>query len=93
MSTYAPSSAAERQRRHKARRRAGLFVVEHEIHENDIDELIRAGLLEPGQFVSRKEIGAAVGKAFRSWVEERGLTGANALCERHQRQGKIRLCG
>jgi hypothetical protein len=60
---------AERQRRHQSRRRVGLFVVQHEIHEDDIDELIEAGLLEPGQDHSREEIGRAAGKAFRSWIQ------------------------
>jgi hypothetical protein len=70
---------AERQRRHQSRRRVGLFVVQHEIHEDDIDELIEAGLLDPGQDYSREEIGRAVSKAFRSWIESRGQKNTNAL--------------
>ncbi len=74
-----PLSTAERQRRHKARRDAGFFVVQHEIHEDDIDELIDAGLLEPGQDHSREEVGRAVGKAFRIWTERSSQKNTNAL--------------
>ncbi len=74
-------TTTERQRRYQARRRVGLFVVQHEIHEDDIDELIDAGLLDPGLDHSREEVGGAVGKAFRKWIECRRFTDANALRE------------
>ncbi len=74
-----PSKAAARQRRHKARRHAGLLVVPVEIHESHLDDLIRSGLLDPAQVGNRAIMGKAVGRAFRRWIEGRGLSGGNVL--------------
>ena len=40
-----PSLAAERTRRHRQRQRKGLRCLRIELHEMEIDELIRKGLL------------------------------------------------
>ena len=40
-----PSLAAERMRRHRQRQRKGLRCLRIELHEMEIDELIRKGLL------------------------------------------------
>ena len=41
-----PSLAAERMRRHRQRQRKGLRCLRIELHEMEIDELIRKGLLK-----------------------------------------------
>ncbi len=64
-----PSRAVVRQRRHRARRRAGLLVVPVEIHEEDPDELVRRGLLDPAQINNPREVGRAVGKALKRWTK------------------------
>ena len=43
----APSTAAERMRRHRQRRRDGLRCLMIELRETEIDALIRNGLLLP----------------------------------------------
>ena len=39
--------AAERMRRHRERRREGMRCVWLELHETELDALVRKGLLEP----------------------------------------------
>jgi hypothetical protein len=41
------TAAAERMRRHRERRRDGLRCLVIELHETEIDELVRKGLLKP----------------------------------------------
>ena len=65
-----PSRAVVRQRRHRTRRRAGLLVVPVEINLNHLHDLIRSGLLDPSQVGNPAITGEAVGRAFRSWIEE-----------------------
>ena len=43
----APSAAAERMRLFRERRRKGLRCVTIELHEDEIDALVRMGLLAP----------------------------------------------
>ena len=48
--TVAPatrSAAAERMRRHRERRRKGLRCLMIQLHETEVDALIRSGLLNP----------------------------------------------
>ena len=47
MSAASPTPAAERMRRHRERRREGLRCLWVELHETELDALVRAGLLEP----------------------------------------------
>ena len=47
MSAGGPTPAAERMRRHRERRRDGLRCLWIELHEMELDALVRAGLLEP----------------------------------------------
>jgi hypothetical protein len=49
MATNSPSlsAAAGRMRRHRQRRREGLRLLRIELFEEEVDALIRAGLLEP----------------------------------------------
>jgi hypothetical protein len=42
-----PNSAAERMRRHRERRREGLRCLWIELHETELNALVRTGLLEP----------------------------------------------
>ena len=77
-----PSRAVVRQRRHRARRRAGLLVVPVEIHEEDPDELVRRGLLDPAQinnpgkldgpWAKRSSVGPSIQQryALRDWCQK-----------------------
>jgi hypothetical protein len=47
MSAASPTPAAERMRRHRERRRDGLRCLWVELHETELDALVRKGLLEP----------------------------------------------
>ena len=47
MSSASPTPAAERMRRHRERRREGLRCLWVELHETELDALVRTGLLEP----------------------------------------------
>jgi hypothetical protein len=46
MTTTSPTPAAERMRRHRERRREGFRCLWIELHETELDALIREGLLE-----------------------------------------------
>jgi hypothetical protein len=46
MSATSPTPAAERMRRHRERRREGLRCLWVELHETELDALVRKGLLE-----------------------------------------------
>jgi hypothetical protein len=48
MSFASPTPAAERMRRHRERRRDGLRCLWVELHETELDALVRNGLLESG---------------------------------------------
>ena len=61
--TNAPvSAAAERMRRHRARRRDGLRSLTIELHEREVDALIRSGFLKKG---SRNEPNAVAQALYR----------------------------
>jgi hypothetical protein len=47
MPEVSPTSAAERMRRHRERRRDGLRCLWIELHKRELDALVRRGLLEP----------------------------------------------
>jgi hypothetical protein len=47
MTTMSPTPAAERMRRHRERRREGFRCLWIELHETELDALIRGGLLDP----------------------------------------------
>ena len=47
MTTVSQTPAAERMRRHRERRRDGLRCLWVELHETELDALVRQGLLEP----------------------------------------------
>jgi hypothetical protein len=59
------SSGAERMRRHRERRRRGLFCVTVDVHESEIDALIRAGLLQS----EMRRDGNAVVKALYAFLD------------------------
>jgi hypothetical protein len=46
MMTTSPTPAAERMRRHRERRREGFHCLWIELHETELDALVRSGLLE-----------------------------------------------
>ena len=61
--TKAPvSGAAERMRRHRARRREGLRSLTIELYETEIDALIASGFLEKG---SRNDANAVTQALYR----------------------------
>ena len=61
--TKAPvSAAAVRMRRHRARRRDGLRSLTIELHEREVDALIRSGFLEKG---SRNDANAVTQALYR----------------------------
>ena len=59
-----PSLAAERMRRHRQRQRKGLRCLRIELHEMEIDELIRKGLLRSETRNDQNEIVKAIYKHF-----------------------------
>ena len=59
-----PSPAAERMRRHRQRQRKGLRCLRIELHEMEIDELIRKGLLRSETRNDQNEIVKAIYKHF-----------------------------
>ncbi len=71
--------AAVRQRRYRARRHAGLLVVPVEIHEENPEELVRRGLLDPAQINDPGEVGRVVGVAFKAWLRNLRTSGCHTL--------------
>ena len=61
-----PSSAAERMRRHRERKRDGMHCLWVELHATEIDSLVRKGLL---QSVVRNDVNA-IREALYSHFEE-----------------------
>ena len=59
--TDRPTSSAERQRRHRERRRAGLRVVQVEVNQEAIARLIALGWLSEVEARDRKCVQAALG--------------------------------
>jgi hypothetical protein len=47
MTTASPTPAAERMRRHRERRREGPRCLRIEVHETELDALVRERLFEP----------------------------------------------
>jgi hypothetical protein len=64
------SPAAERMRRHRARRKSGLFCLTLEIRESEVDAFIRCRQLKPEERTSPP----AIKKVIYSIVEERVLS-------------------
>ncbi len=55
-----PSSAADRARRYRERKSEGLHVARVEVGPEDIEALVREGLLEPGESSDRAAISEAI---------------------------------
>ena len=55
-----PTSAADRARRYRERLREGLHVARVEVGPEDIQALVREGLLEPGKSGDRAAISEAI---------------------------------
>ena len=53
-------SSAERMRRHRARRRDGMRCLMVELHDTEINALVRAGLLKPETRHDRNAIADAL---------------------------------
>ena len=64
MPTARMSAAAVRMRRHRARRRDGLRSLTIELHEREVDALIRSGVLEKG---SRNDANAVAQALYRDF--------------------------
>ena len=60
--TPIPISDAERQRQHRARRKAGRFVVPVELAEKHLDMLVAAGWLDEKDAHDRRACAAAIGR-------------------------------
>ena len=74
MSADAPSPDAERQRRHRARDRAGLFVVPVELGPQQVEDLIHDGLLDATEaddsILWRRKVSQAIVEALRTWSKK-----------------------
>jgi hypothetical protein len=62
------TAAAERMRRHRERRRDGLRCFMIELHETEIDELVRQGVLKPE---TRNDTNAII-EALYAYLESTG---------------------
>jgi hypothetical protein len=54
------SSAAERMRRYRERRRRGLSCIKVQLRRSEVDGLIASGLLEPTEQEDRRALAAAL---------------------------------
>ena len=62
------SSAAERMRRTRERRRAGIIaVVSVEIRQQDLDKLVARNLISPEETDDREKIATAIRRALENW--------------------------
>lgn len=62
--TGAPLSAAERQRRHRERRKCGLRVVPVEMDQEALAELVRAGVLSDEDLTDSELLSRSLGELF-----------------------------
>lgn len=62
------SPAAERARLARERRRRGLIVVPVEIFREEVEGLVRQGLLDPSDADDRWKIGSAVARVLETWL-------------------------
>ena len=60
-----PTSAAERQRRHRDRRRAGIVVVPVQVTGEMVEALCRRGDVDEGDSSDLDQIGEAIAAAAR----------------------------
>ena len=74
MSDRRPKSDALRQRRHRARDRAGLFVVPVELGLQQVEDLIRDGLFDATEaddpILWRRKVSQAVVEALKTWSKK-----------------------
>jgi hypothetical protein len=67
----APLSGAERMRRHRARRKSGLFCLTLEIRESEVDAFIRCRQLKPEEKASAPAIKKTIYSILDEWVLSR----------------------
>ena len=60
MTDASPTSAAERMRRYRERRRRGLSCIKVELRRSEVDALIACKLLEPTEREDRRALAAAL---------------------------------
>jgi hypothetical protein len=60
MTDVVPSSAAERMRRYRERRRRGLSCIKVQLRQSEVDALIACRLLEPAEREDRRALTAAL---------------------------------
>ncbi len=65
MTISAPTPAAERQRRHRARRKQGRFVVPVEVNGEMVEALCRRGDVDEGDSSDLDQVGEAIAAAAR----------------------------
>lgn len=65
----APSNAADRARRYRERKSEGLRVARVEVGLEDIEALVREGLLEPGKLGDRAAISEAIERLLLALAE------------------------
>jgi hypothetical protein len=60
MINASPTSAAERMRRYRERRKRGLSCIKVQLRRSEVDELIECKLLEPTDREDRRALAAAL---------------------------------
>ena len=66
---HAPSPAAARQRRHRARRKQGRFVVPVEVNGEMVDALVDRGDVDEAKSTNLDQVGEAVVAAARRGLD------------------------
>ncbi len=69
MTSHAPTPAAERQRRHRARRKQGRFVVPVEVNGEMVDALVDRGDVDEAKSSNLDQVGEAVVAAARRGLD------------------------
>ncbi len=69
MTSHAPTPAAERQRRHRERRRHGVFVVPVQVTREMVEALCKRGNLEEADDLDVDCVGEAIAAAARRGLD------------------------
>ena len=64
-------TAAERAKRHRARRRKGVAVLPVEVGENTYYALALSGLLPETDLTNSSAVARALGSALKEWTKEK----------------------
>ncbi len=69
MTISAPTPAAERQRRHRARRKQGRFVVPVEVNGEIVEALVNQGDVDEAKSSNLDSVGEAIAAAARRGLD------------------------